>query len=85
MQNLNSGAKTDKTSFEGSQLQLLTSKFGLSQIFTEPKHILENSRYCLDLLFTPQPNMVMDSGVHASLHPHCHHQIIFAKFDLKVH
>ena len=28
--------------------------------------------------------MVMDSGVHASLHPHCHHQIIFAKFDLKV-
>ena len=28
--------------------------------------------------------MVMDSGVHASLHPHCHHQIILAKFDLKV-
>ena len=31
-----------------------------------------------------QPDMVMDSGVHASLHPHCHHQLIFAKFDLKV-
>ena len=30
------------------------------------------------------PNMVMESGVHASLHPHCHHQIILAKFDLKV-
>ena len=28
--------------------------------------------------------MVMDSGVHASLHPHCHHQLIFAKYDLKV-
>ena len=28
--------------------------------------------------------MVMDSGVHASLHPQCHHQPIFAKFDLKV-
>ena len=27
--------------------------------------------------------MVMNSGVHASLHPHCHHQIIFAKFDVK--
>ena len=26
----------------------------------------------------------MDSGVHASLHPHCQPQIIFAKFDLKV-
>ena len=31
-----------------------------------------------------QPDMVMDSGVHASLHSHCHHQLIFAKFDLKV-
>ena len=30
------------------------------------------------------PNMVMDSGVHSSLLPHCHHQIIIAKFDLKV-
>ena len=27
---------------------------------------------------------VIDSGVHASLHPHCHNQIYFAKFDLKV-
>ena len=30
------------------------------------------------------PNMVMNSGVYASLHPHCLHQIILAKFDLKV-
>ena len=27
--------KIDKTSFEGSQIQFLTSKFGLSQIITE--------------------------------------------------
>ena len=26
----------------------------------------------------------MDSGVHPSLHSNCHHQIIYAKFDLKV-
>ena len=76
--------KIDITSFEGSQLQLITSKFGLSQIITEPTHILENSKSCIDLLFTSQPNMVMDSGVHASLKPHSHHQIIFAKFNLKV-
>ena len=28
--------------------------------------------------------MIMGSGVHASLHPHCHHQIILAKFDQTV-
>ena len=25
----------------------------------------------------------MDSGVHASLHPNCHHQIVYAKLNLK--
>ena len=80
MQNL----KNDKTNFEGSQLQPLTSKFGFSQIITKPTHILENSRSCRSLLFTSQANMVMDSGVHASFHSYCHHQIIFAKFCLKV-
>ena len=58
--------------------------FGFSQKITEPTHILENSRSFIESLFTSQPNMVMDSRVHASLHSHCHHQIIFAKFDLKV-
>ena len=28
--------------------------------------------------------MVIESGVHASLHSTCHHQIIYAKFDLKI-
>ena len=28
--------------------------------------------------------MVLESGVHHSLHQNCHHQIIFAKFNLEV-
>ena len=27
----------------------------------------------------------MDSGVHASLHVNCHHQIIFAKFNFQIY
>ena len=69
--------KIDKTSFEGSQLQLQTTKFGLSQIITESTHILVNSRSCIDLLFVSQPNMVLDAEVLVSLHPCCHHRIIF--------
>ena len=26
----------------------------------------------------------MESGVHSSLHPNCHHQIVFAKINLKI-
>ena len=46
---------------------------------------LDNSRPCIDLICTSQPNMVIDSGVHASLHLNCHHQIIYPKFDIKIY
>ena len=26
----------------------------------------------------------MDSGAHASLHPNCHHQIVYEKLNLKI-
>ena len=32
-----------------------------------------------------QPNFIVNSGTHHSLHPNCHHQIICAKFNLKIH
>ena len=40
----------DITSFEGSELDVLTSQFGLSQLIKEPAHILDNSRSCIDLI-----------------------------------
>ena len=74
----------DINSFEGSQIEFLASQFAMSQVINEPTHILDNSKSCIDLIFTSQPNMIMDSGVHPSLHSNCHHQIIYVKFDLKV-
>ena len=73
----------DKTSFEGNTIENLTSQLGLHQIINEPTHILPNSSSCIDLIFTSQPNMVIESGIHSSLHSSCHHQIVFAKFNLK--
>ena len=46
-------------------------------------HILESSSSCIDLIFTSQPNLVMNSCVHSSLHPNCHQQI-HAKCNLKI-
>ena len=40
--------------------------------------------HIIDLIFTSQPNMIMNSEVHPSLHSNCHHQIVYVKFDLKV-
>ena len=75
----------DKTSFEGNTIENVTSQIGLHQIINEPTHILPNSSSCIDLIFTFQPNMVIESGIHSSLHSSCHHQIVFAKFNLKIY
>ena len=36
------------------------------------------------MIFTNQPNLLVDSGTHPSLHPNCHHQIIRCKINLQV-
>ena len=76
--------KHDKTTYEGSKIEAITSQFGLKQLIQEPTHILSNSSSCIDLVFTSQPNLVMESTVHSSLHENCHHQLVHAKFNLKV-
>ena len=73
-----------KSSFEGRTIESVISQFGLYQLINEPTHLLENSSSCIDLIFTSQPNLVVESGVHPSLHPNCHHQIVFAKFNLMI-
>ena len=72
----------DKNSFEGNKIEHVTSQFGLSQIINEPTHILDSSSSCIDL--TSQPNLVIESGVYPSLHQNCHHQIIYARFNLQM-
>ena len=77
--------KHDKTSYEGAKIDTLTSQFGLQQIVKEPAHILAESSSCIDLIFRSHQNLVMESGVHPSLHPYSHHQITYANFNLKIH
>ena len=74
----------DIDTIEGMQLESITSYYVLSQIINEPTHIPPSFASCIDLIFTNQPNMVINSGVHPSLHQNCHHQKIFAQINLKV-
>ena len=59
-------------------------QLGLHQIIKEPTHISNTSSSCTDLIFMSQPNLIADSGVHSSLHPNCHHQIVFTKLTLHI-
>ena len=39
----------------------MTSQFGLSEIINEPTHILDSPASFIDLIFTSQPNLVIES------------------------
>ena len=75
----------DITTYEGSKFDGVTTQFGLQQVIKEPTPFIGDSSSCIDLIFTTQPNLVVESGVHSSLHANCHHRITFAKFNLKIH
>ena len=84
MLNLANLSSNDTKTSEGAQLDYRTSLSGMKQVTTKPTHILESSASCIDLIFTNQPNIIMDSGVHSSLHEKCYHQIIYSKLSLKL-
>ena len=51
----------DIATTEGAQLDSLLTLFSIRQFVTEPIHILENVSSCIDLIFTKQLNIVLDS------------------------
>ena len=84
MLNLEIGHQMIQQLLKVLQLDYLTSLYGTKQVITKPTHILESSSSCIDFIFTNQPNIVMESGVHLSQHEKCHHQITYSKLNLRI-
>ena len=69
---------------KAEKIEAVTSQNSLYQEINELTHILNYSSSCIDLIFNSQPNLLIESGVQPSLHPNCHHQITFAKFNFDI-
>ena len=67
----NNWCKNNTTSHEGSMTDAVTSNYRLHKLIQEPTRILNSSFSCVDL-------------VHLSLHPNCHHRVVFEKFNLSI-
>ena len=67
----------------GSKFFSLTSS-NRSQIINNPTHIQRNNSSGIDLIFTDQPNLSVNSGVHASLLSNFYHQIVHSSFNLDI-
>ena len=73
------------TTPEGSKIEEITSNFGLSQLINEPTNFEPNKNpSCIDLIFTDQPNLVLECGTRPSLDSFCHHQITYCRFNFKI-
>ena len=82
---MSSNFNVKSTTAEGAQFDYLTLLHGMKQVTTEPTHILVKSSSCIDLIFSNQPNLTTDFGVHPTLlHSKYHHQIIYSKLNLKL-
>ena len=55
--------------------------YNFHQLISEPTHLLPQSKSCIDLVFTDQPDVVVP---HASLNSKCHHQITHWKLNLNI-
>ena len=76
--------KNDCVTREGTEIVSRTCSYGMSQLIFYSTHVLQISSSCIDLVSTNQQNFVINSGVHSSLHPNCHHQIAFSKINIKI-
>ena len=74
--------KNDIGNMEGKLFEPLASDNGLHQLTSEPTHLMAKSKSCINLLFTDEPNLIIESGVHPSLHDQCHHQNIYGKLSV---
>ena len=74
--------QNDSENNEGRLFEPITADLGLHQLISEPTHLMGDSKSCIDLIFTDQPNLVVDTGVHPSLHEQCHHQIVYGKLSV---
>ena len=59
----------DKTIIEGTRLEYLAAFHGFEQLIAVATHLLPNSSSYIDLIFTDQPTLVVDCGVHPTRHP----------------
>ena len=64
----------------GLLLEDISTTYAYSQLINEPTNFEPGDEpSCIDLFFTTQPNLVIESGVIPSPLSFCHHQIIFGK------
>ena len=74
----------NKTKTVESQLESLTSFYKYQHLISLPLQIFHQYYSCIDMNFSGQLNLVVDSRVHPRFQPNCHHQLIHCKLHFNI-
>ena len=61
----------------GKELDTITSTAGYSQIIDKSNRFTNNSSSCIDLIFTSNPSIIVDSGIEKYLSSSCYQDVIY--------
>ena len=76
--------KKDETTAEGTHLKAFTSLHNFHQLISEPTCLLPQSNSCINLIFTDQPNLVVNCSTYASLNSKYQDHITHYKLNLNI-
>ena len=66
------------------EINFVTSSAGYPQILGRPRHVINNSMTCIDLIFLTNEKVVSKYGVDASIFDKYYYNIICGKIDICV-
>ena len=66
---------------------MMTNRFINIAIWSMPKltHKRDSSTFCINLIFIASANLVLLTGFQSTLDSNCHHEIVYAQFDLSIY
>ena len=73
----------DNTDKFGDKIHELFAYHNLTQTVNKPTNITSQTKHCIDLVATDQPNLILNNDISPSLHTNCAHQINLVKLNLK--
>ena len=65
------------------ELNTITWTAGYTQIIDKPTHFINHSSYCIDLIFTSNPSIIVNSGIDKSFCSSYHLDIIYRKINFR--
>ena len=78
------GGKIIIINWAGQEIDSLTLAAWYKQIIDKPTHVVNNSMWCIDLLFCTNQNTISNYAVDVLIFDKCYYNIIFGKVNIRV-